>query len=69
MLVLSRKKNEEIIVGDDIRITVVRIAGNRVALSIRAPDATHILRGELLNRPFIEEREPELELACADGFR
>jgi carbon storage regulator len=47
MLVLSRKIGETIVVGDDITITVQRIAGNRVAIGVQAPDQVRILRGEL----------------------
>ena len=40
MLILSRKLNEQIIIGDDIVITVVAIRGSSVRLGIDAP--THI---------------------------
>jgi carbon storage regulator len=47
MLVLSRKTDEQIFVGDDITITVIEIRGNRVKLAIKAPPNLIILRGEL----------------------
>ena len=47
MLVLTRKLGEEILIGDNIRLIVSRIAGNRVAIGINAPDNVTILRGEL----------------------
>jgi carbon storage regulator CsrA len=47
MLVLSRKVREEIVIGDQIRIVVNRISGNRVSLGISAPSDVHISRGEL----------------------
>ncbi len=47
MLVLSRKAGEEIIIGENIRLVVNRISGNRVTLGIAAPDDVHIARGEL----------------------
>lgn len=37
MLVLARKTNEKIIIGDDIEITVLSIRGNTVRLAIDAP--------------------------------
>ena len=40
MLVLSRQRNETIVIGDDIEITVVDIRGDKVRLGITAP--THI---------------------------
>ena len=47
MLVLSRKTGEEIVIGDNIRLVVNRISGNRVTIGIAAPDNIHIVRGEL----------------------
>jgi carbon storage regulator len=47
MLVLSRKPNQQILIGDDIRVTVVGIRGNQVRLGIEAPDAVKIYREEL----------------------
>ncbi|HPM79833.1 MAG TPA: carbon storage regulator [Candidatus Anammoximicrobium sp.] len=47
MLVLTRKRGEEILIGDNIKLIVNRIAGNRVTLAINAPDNVTILRGEL----------------------
>lgn len=48
MLVLSRKIGETIRVGDDVEITVTRIGLNAVRIGIEAPDATRIVRGELV---------------------
>jgi carbon storage regulator CsrA len=50
MLVLSRKLNQNIQIGGNITISVVRIKGNVVQLGIQAPPEIHILRGELLER-------------------
>ncbi|MEM1227314.1 MAG: carbon storage regulator [Planctomycetota bacterium] len=47
MLVLSRKEGEKLVIGNNIVITVNRIAGNRVALGIDAPREISIVRGEL----------------------
>lgn len=47
MLVLTRKDNEQICIGDDIVITVIRTASDRVRLGIEAPPRCVILRGEL----------------------
>lgn len=47
MLVLSRKKGEEILIGDDIVVTIHRLSGNRVSLGIKAPNDYRIVRGEL----------------------
>lgn len=47
MLVLSRKKGEQIRIGDDIVITIHRVSGNRVSVGIEAPAHHRIVRGEL----------------------
>lgn len=47
MLVLRRRKNESILIGDDIRITILETAGDGVRLAIDAPRNISILREEL----------------------
>lgn len=48
MLVLSRKKNERILVGDDIAITVVHVGKGAVRIGIEAPQGVNVVREELL---------------------
>jgi carbon storage regulator len=50
MLVLSRKLNETIVIGNNIRIRVVGISGSQVRLGIEAPGAIKVMREELLAR-------------------
>ena len=62
MLVLTRKSGEEIIINDEICITVVRLRGNRVQLGIKAPPGVPIRRKELT-----ESKAPRLDrtpVAC-----
>ncbi len=47
MLVLSRKQSQQIVVGRDIRITIVKIDRNQVRIGIEAPRGIAILRKEL----------------------
>jgi len=47
MLVLSRRENESIRLGDSIVVTVVRLAGDKVRLGIQAPSDMLVLRNEL----------------------
>ena len=47
MLVLSRKKNETIVIKDDITITVVDIRGDKVRLGIDAPKDVPVHRREV----------------------
>lgn len=50
MLVLSRKEGGSIQIGDDIVITVVRIAGANVRIGISAPRGVNIARTELTQK-------------------
>lgn len=47
MLVLSRHRNESIIIGDDIIITIVDIRGDKVRLGIEAPQDIPVHRKEV----------------------
>jgi carbon storage regulator len=47
MLVLSRKKNESIVINHDITITVVEIRGDKVRLGIVAPKEVSVHRQEV----------------------
>lgn len=49
MLVLSRKLNEVITIGKDVKITVVEIKRDRIRIGISAPQTTVILREEIVN--------------------
>jgi carbon storage regulator len=50
MLVLSRKLGEEIVIGENIRLTVVAIRGNYIRLGFKAPRDVSIVREELCHR-------------------
>jgi len=47
MLVLSRKQNERIRVGDAVVVTVIRVSGDKVRIGIEAPPNVRVLRDEL----------------------
>ena len=47
MLALSRKKDEAIIINDDIEITIIEIKGDQVKLGISAPKSVPIYRKEV----------------------
>ena len=48
MLVLSRRTGERILIGDDIKITVIRIRGGAVRIGIEAPEGTAVVREEVI---------------------
>ena len=47
MLVLSRKQNERIRVGESVVVTIVRVNGDKVRIGIEAPSEMRVLRDEL----------------------
>ena len=55
MLVLTRHPNQKIIIGDDIEVTVLGMAGKQVKLGIEAPKDVTIHREEIYNK--IQEQE------------
>jgi carbon storage regulator len=50
MLVLGRKEQERILIGDDVVVTIVRLKGNRVQVGIEAPKSTIVVRAEMENK-------------------
>ena len=50
MLVLSRKKNQRIMIGDGISVTVLQVSKSHVTLGIEAPDGVLVMREELLEK-------------------
>jgi len=48
MLVLSRKAQEAIVIGDDIRITIIEVRRGVVRLGVEAPREVPVMRSELL---------------------
>lgn len=68
MLVLSRKKNESIIINDDITIVVVEIRGDKVRLGVEAPKEVPVHRNEVYEA--IRRNQPKAEestVAQQDG--
>ena len=62
MLVLSRKQNERIRVGDSVVVTVVRVSGDKVRIGIEAPQSMRVLRDEL------EDERYEVELTLTNAL-
>lgn len=58
MLVLTRKFNERILIGNDIVLEVIAIKGNRVRLGISTDSKVRIVREELLSDPERAGRSP-----------
>lgn len=70
MLVLARKENEGIMIGELIEVTVVKISGDRVKLGFRGPQTVRILRQELTTRSDMEpSRTAEDTAPCFSAGR
>lgn len=63
MLVLARKVNESIMIGDDIEVVVVDIKGDQVKLGIRAPKKVTVHRTEVFRE--IQEQNKQAALSPA----
>ena len=50
MLILTRRLNEVLVIGDDITVTVLEIKGNQVRLGIEAPSDVAVHRQEIYER-------------------
>ena len=67
MLVLSRKKNESIVINDDITIVVVEIRGDKVRLGVEAPKEVPVHRNEVYEAirrnqpPAVDSAPPSVE--------
>ena len=49
MLVLTRKTNQSIMIGDDIEITVLSVSGDKVRIGIEAPRDISVFRREVID--------------------
>jgi carbon storage regulator len=65
MLVLSRQRDETIMIGDDIELTVVDIRGDKVRLGIKAPTHVAVHRKEVYDA-IKRENEQAARSAAAD---
>ncbi len=60
MLVLTRKANQSIMIGDDIEVSVLSVLGEKVRLGIQAPRRVPVFRKEV----FLEIQAESLEAAA-----
>jgi carbon storage regulator len=65
MLVLSRKKNESIIINDNITVTVIEIRGDKVRLGIEAPKDVTVHRREVYDAIQSQAKHREHDLGAS----
>jgi carbon storage regulator len=66
MLVLSRKRDESIMIGDNVEVTVVDVRGDVVKLGVRAPRAVTVHRKEVFES--IQRENIEAAKASRSGL-
>jgi carbon storage regulator len=67
MLVLSRKVGEEVIINDNIRVTVVAIKGDRIRLGFTAPNNVTVNRAEIQDRAQCLSHFVDMQLTAIVG--
>jgi carbon storage regulator len=74
MLILSRKVNEKIMIGDDISVSIIEIRGDQVRLGVTAPRNVKVFRREVFDAIRAENKAaaestpvfPELDLGLRE---
>ncbi|MEM9712211.1 MAG: carbon storage regulator CsrA [Actinomycetota bacterium] len=70
MLVLSRRKGESVIIGDNVTITVVDVRGDQIRLGIDAPRSVKVYREEVYRQVVAENEAAARSVdAAADVIR
>lgn len=64
MLALSRKKNEAIIINNNIEITILEVKGDQVKIGVTAPKEVPVYRKEV----YVQIQEANKEAASAEGM-
>ena len=59
MLILTRKANETLIVGDNVTVTILGVKGNRVRIGVNAPKEISVHREEVYNRIIAEKQQEQ----------
>ena len=63
MLVLTRKSNQSIMIGDDVEVSVLAVTGEKVRIGIQAPQEIPVFRKEV----YLEIQDERLHAAAEEG--
>ncbi len=61
MLILTRRVGETLVIGDDVRVTVLGVRGNQVRVGVNAPKDVAVHREEIYQRIQSEKEVPNLD--------
>lgn len=59
MLILTRRVGETLMVGDDVKVTVLGVKGNQIRIGIEAPKEIAVHRQEIYDRIHSESEDPD----------
>ncbi len=68
MLILSRKINEKIMIGEDISLTIIEIRGDQVKVGVEAPKSVKVFRHEVYEAIQNENRAAAATVNNLDGL-
>ena len=68
MLILTRKTNEKIRIGNDITITIIEVRGDQVKVGVEAPKDVEVFRQEVFNAIQNENRAAVVNTANLDAL-
>jgi len=68
MLILTRKVDEKIVIGDDVSVSVVEIRGDQVRLGVDAPRTVKVFRKEVFDAICAENRAAAESVLPSVGF-
>ena len=68
MLILTRRTNETLMIGDDIKITVLNVKGNQVRIGIEAPNDVAVHREEIYRRIQHEKASDKTEQTASTSY-
>jgi carbon storage regulator len=60
MLVLTRRSNQSIMIGDDVEVTILAVSGEKVRVGISAPNEVPVFRKEVYLRIAAENSRPNV---------